>query len=167
MIGIDPTTIFVFTTVASAVVLASSSDSALLGLTVSPEKSFYLKGEPISLTITLENLSINDLVVNRRLSYPGPDLMIEVTDQLGNRLRWLPAAPPPSLGKSDFVVLNPMAKVTVQISDLESDLFDKFTQENQYSLKVRYTNTDDGSRFNYRAWTGSIVSNTIDFRIGG
>ena len=101
------------------------------------------------------------------MAHPGPDLMIDIEDVMGDKLRWLPAAPPPVITKDDFVVLNSGQKLVVPISDLEIGLYDKFKQGHQYRVKVRYQNTDDGGKFDYTAWRGSLTSNTIMFEWKG
>lgn len=149
----------------STIAVGSPPDSVSLSLT--SDKAVYLQGESVKLTIVLENLSLRDVTVNKRMAHPGPDLMIEIVDSMGNKLRWLPAAPPPVVTKADFTVLSSGQKFIVLISDLESGLFDKFKRENEYWVKVRYHNTENGATFNYAAWTGSLVSNTITFEWKG
>lgn len=148
----------------STIALGSPPDSVSLSLT--SDKAVYSKGESIKLTIVLENLSLRDVTVNKRMAHPGPDLMTEIVDSMGGKLRWLPAAPPPVVTKADFTVLSSGQKLIVPISDLESGLFDKFKRD-VYRVKVRYQNTDRGATFNYAAWTGSLVSNTITFEWKG
>jgi hypothetical protein len=150
---------------ASTIALGSPLDSVSLSL--SSDKAVYLKGESVKLTIVLENLSFRDVAVNKRMAHPGPDLMIEIEDSMGNKLRWLPAAPPPVITRDDFTVLSSGQKLVMPISGLEIGLFDKFRRENKYWVKVRYQNTENGAKFNYAAWTGSLVSNTITFEWKG
>ena len=151
--------------VLSTVALGSPPDS--LALSLSSDKSVYSKGESVKLTIVLENLSLRDLTVNKRMAHPGPDLMIEIMDSMGNKLRWFAPNPPPIVARDDFTVLKPGQKLVVPISDLENGLFDKFKGETEYSVKVRYQNSESGAKFNYAAWTGSLLSNTITFQWKG
>ena len=145
--------------------LGSPPDSVSLSL--SSDKSVYSKGESVKLTVILENLSVHDLTVNKRMAYPGPDLMIDIMDSMGNKLRWLAPAPPPIVTKEDFTVLKPGQRLVVPISDMEDRLYDKFKVETEYRVKVRYQNTESGAKFNHAAWTGSLLSNTITFRWKG
>ena len=148
----------------STVAFGSPPDSISLSLT--SDKAIYFKGESIKLTIMLENRSLRDVTMNKRMAHPGPDLLTEIVDSSGNKLRWLPAAPPPVVTKADFTVLGSGQIITATLSDLERALFDKFKQD-VYRVKVRYQNRDNGATFNYAAWTGSLVSNTITFEWKG
>ena len=66
------------------------------------------------------------------MAHPGPDLMIDIMDSMGNKLRWLAPTPPPIVAKDDFTVLKPGQKLVVPISDLENGLYDKFKVETEY-----------------------------------
>lgn len=149
----------------SAIAQPSSQDSIFLSL--ASEKVNYIHGESVTLIVTLENGSPHNVTVNKRMAHPGPDLMIEIEDSMGSNLRWLPAAPPPAITRDDFIVLSPGQNLVMPISDLEIGLFDKFQREHKYRVKVRYQNTENGRKFNYAAWTGSLTSNTIMFEWKG
>lgn len=147
--------------------LAQDSPSDSLSLSVRADKTHYSSSDRIALTITLENRSPHDITVNKRMAHPGPDLMIDIEDMTGDKLRWLSAAPPPVVTKDDFVVLSSGQKLVVPVSDLEIGLFDKFKRDHTYRMKARYQNTEDGGKFNYVAWRGSLTSNTIMFEWKG
>ncbi|MGC3974768.1 MAG: hypothetical protein QM771_10345 [Nitrospira sp.] len=119
------------------------------------------------LTIILENRSSRDITVNKRMANPGPDLMIDIEDLMGNRLRWLAAAPPPAITREDFTVLRAGQKLEVPISVLQIGLFDKLKRKQMYRMTARYQNSETGSKFDYSAWTGSIISNTLLFEWEG
>jgi hypothetical protein len=148
-------------------VFAQDSPSDSLSLSLTSDKAHYSSRDPITLTITLENRSLHDITVNKRMAHPGPDLMLDIEDVLGNKLRWLPAAPPPVVTRDDFTVLSAGEKLMVPISDIEIGLFDKFQRDHRYRVKARYQNTEEGRKFNYTAWTGSLTSNTIMFEWKG
>lgn len=138
-----------------------------LALCLSSAKVHELDGENITLALTIENRSAKDIVLNKRMANPGPDLMIDIEDLRGNRVRWIPPAPPPRITREDFTVLSAGQKLVMPISILQIGLADKLKREQKYRMTARYQNTETGSQFNYAAWTGSITSNTILFEWGG
>ena len=147
--------------------LAQIAVAEPLALCLSSAKVHEPDGENITLTITFENRSAKDIVLNKRMANPGPDLMIDIEDLRGNRVRWIPPATPPRITRKDFTVLSAGQKFEMPISILQIGLADKLKREQKYRMKVRYQNTETGSQFNYAAWTGSITSNTILFEWEG
>lgn len=140
--------------------------SPAMTLQLNADKAQYTSTDRIDLTITLENKSEQLLTVNRRLAYPGPDLMIEITDPAGTSLRWLPAAPPRPVEESDFVQLHPGAHVQLTMPDIGRHLFEKFKRVGEYRARARYRNEDSGGRWHHAAWTGAVESQVITFRWG-
>ena len=149
----------------SAIAQDSPQDS--ISISLRSEKAHYSSSDRIALTITLENRSFHDITVNKRLAHPGPDLMIDIEDAMGNHLRWLPAAPPPAGTRNDFTVLNSGQKLVLPLSGVEIGLFDKLQLDHTYRVKARYQNTEDGGKFNYAAWIGTLTSNTVSFEWKG
>lgn len=150
-----------------ALAVAQNSLEDFLALSLTSAKVHYFGGENVTLTITFENRSPHDITLNKRMANPGPDLIVDIEDVMGNRLRWLPAAPPPMITTEDFTVLSAGQKLEMLISVLQIGLFDKLKREQKYRMTVRYQNTETGGKFNYAAWTGSITSNTILFEWEG
>ena len=145
----------------AAVALAQNVLPESLAISLSPAQGHERGCENVALTITFENRSSHDVTLNTRMANPGPDLMIDIEDLRGNRLRWLPPAPPPTITRKDFAVLGPGQKLEMPIAVLQIGLFDKLKREQKYRMTARYQNSETGSKFNYAAWTGSITSNTI------
>lgn len=148
-------------------VFAQDSRPDSLSLSLTSDKAHFSGSIPIALTLTLENRSSHDITVNKRMAHPGPELMLDIEDMRGDKLRWLPAAPPPPVTRNDFTVLGSGQKLVLPISGVEIGLYDKLKRDHQYRVKARYQNTEDGGRFNYAAWTGSLMSNTIIFEWKG
>lgn len=147
----------------AAVALAQNTLDDSVALSLTSANVHGLHDENVTLTIIFENRSAHDITLNKRMANPGPDLMIDIEDLMGNRLRWLPAAPPPTITREDFTVLRAGQKLEVPISVLQIGLFDKLKRKQKYRMTARYQNSETGSKFNYAAWTGSITSNTILF----
>ena len=145
----------------AAVALAQNSLDDFLTLSLTSAKGHGFLDENLALKVTFENRSAHDIALNKRMANPGPDLMIDIEDLMGNRLRWLPAAPPHTITREDFTVLRAGQKLEVPISVLQIGLFDKLVRKQKYRMIARYQNSETGSRFAYAAWTGSITSNTI------
>jgi hypothetical protein len=164
----DPTlhffVILLSSTIFAIAAVAQDSFSDTVAITLTSAKATYSASDPVALTITLENRSPRAITINKRMAHPGPDLMIDIEDVLGNKFRWLPSSPPPLLRRKDFTVLGPGQKLAFSISDLEIGLYDKFETDHTYRVKVRYQNTEDGHEFSYAAWTGSVTSNGIMFK---
>lgn len=146
----------------AAVALAQNTLDDSVALSLSSARVSGHDGN-VTLTITFENRSTHDITLNKRMANPGPDLMIDIEDLMGNRLRWLPSAPPPTITREDFTVLRAGQKLKVPISVLQIGLFDKLKRKQKYRMTARYQNSETGSKFNYAAWTGLITSNTILF----
>ncbi len=147
--------------------MAQDSVQDSISLSLRSDKVSYSTSDPIAFTVTLENRSLHDITVNKRMAHPGPDLMIDIEDVMGDKLRWLPAAPPRAVTRNDFTVLTSGQKLVLPISGVEIGLFDKLKRDRTYRVKARYENTEDGGRFNHKAWTGSLTSNTIVFEWKG
>ena len=142
-----------------------ASDSLSLSLFI--DRALSASREAVDLTLVLHNTSTQALIINRRLAYPGPDLMLEIMDPQGVRLRWLPPAPPPSLTRSDFVRLDPGEEFHLKLPDIGRQLFDKLEEGSEYRVRAVYRNDEPGSQWHYAAWTGSLESRPITFRWGG
>ncbi len=143
------------------------ANSPAVTISLVADRASYGIGDRIELTMTLVNTSGHPLMINRRLAYPGPDLIVEIRNAQGTSLRWLPPQPPPPLEQADFVELHANQQVTLTIPDIGRHLFDKFTQGEDYRVRAKYHNQDSGSQWGYAAWTGTVESGAITFRWGG
>jgi hypothetical protein len=141
------------------------SDSLTLSLFI--DRAVSTSREAVDLTLVLHNTSTQALIINRRLAYPGPDLMLEIVDAQGVRLRWLPPAAPPPFTRSDFVRLDPGEEFHLKLPDVGRHLFDKFEPGRDYQVRAIYRNEESGSQWHYAAWIGSLESRPITFRWGG
>jgi hypothetical protein len=145
----------------------AAAASQPLALTVAADKDSYIQQEPIGLTVALINRSTDSVVINKRMSYPGPDLVIQITDPRGSLLRWNAPAPPPALAQSDFIRLDPGQQYRLQLSDISRHLFDRFSIAGEYRVRAIYENREAGGQWHHRAWIGTVQSPAITFRWGG
>lgn len=145
--------------------LCCSVSEGALKLLISTDKSVHQSGESITVVITLMNPSTTPVTVNKRLRVQQPGLYVEIHDDLGNLVRWLPPPPPPPLRKDDFVVMGAGQEITAQTVQLERHLTNEL-ETGRYSIRATYRNDDAGTRFGLQAWTGEVVSNTATFVVG-
>jgi hypothetical protein len=136
-------------------------------LTIATDKYSYLQREPVNVAVALANTSGESLVINKRMAYPGPDLVIEITDPKGALLRWHPPAPPSPVISSDFVRLEPGQEFQVRLSDIARHLFDPFRLAGEYRVRAVYENREAGTQWHHAAWTGTVQSPAITIRWGG
>ena len=136
----------------------------LLKLSISSDKTVYQVGEPTTITVVLENVSEMQITVNKRLEFVGPEVYLEIQDETGNLLKWLPPDPPPPLTKDDFIVVSPGETAGTRTIHIERHLSERL-KPGRHTLKATYKNAEDGSRFGLNAWTGMVMSNTITFDV--
>ena len=156
-----------------------------LRLTMRLDRSRYKVGEPIGITVRLENVHPysgtldTHLWVNGRLLWEA-DVAVELRthaahDVSYHRLRDLP--PAPALTQEDFVYLDGQGAVE-KSWELTTALANPRLSAGRYSLKVRYVHSDTGAAIGLRpnalseqlpqrgpAWTGTLESLTEFFEV--
>jgi hypothetical protein len=150
--------------VAAVVCDPARADDNALKLTISAERPTYRVGAPIRLAVILENTAPRPVTVNRRLELSRPELTLDIEDSARNKARWLPAVPPPPLTARDFVLLTEGQRIATTTTDLGRHLSTPL-RPGRYTATATYSNTERGTPFGLRAWTGTVASNQISFEI--
>lgn len=142
----------------------SEENGEKLKLSLTTDKFVYTTSEEIKLSVALGNVSTEQLVVNKRMGFLGPEIFLEVINKSGQKLKWLPPGPPLPLTEADFIILQSGETITKDIDNFKIFLSEKLLPGG-YSIQAIYKNRDTGDKFGLDAWTGELYSNIINIEV--
>lgn len=138
-----------------------------LSFTIKLDKTNYKKGEPVSCIMMLKNMSKKDIVINNRFLVNRPTGPHEVSLQvIDPNLEQLPFTSKvnASFTSKKFIVLHP--GITEMKTYIITEDFD-LTEAGDYSVTAYYENTKNpaGLTIKQPAWTGTLISNKVIFKL--
>lgn len=138
-----------------------------LSFTIKLDKTAYNKGEQISCTMMLKNISSKDLVVNNRFLVNRPGGPHEISFQImdpGMKMVPFSSKVNASSKSKKFLVLHP-GKTEIRTYILTED-FD-LTETGNYNIAAFYENRVDApaSLKLSSSWKGNLISNKVNFTL--
>jgi len=130
-------------------------------------QSRYAKGRDVVVRVFLFNFGEDPITVNSRLALNAFGLPGEVSFHLaGPSGRPVPFVAKVNVGEphaEDFSTIAPWHCVGRQY---ELDSYFRITRPGQYRLTATYRNETPEGGARWKAWTGTLRSNTIEFAVG-
>jgi len=143
-----------------------------LHLSVTSDKDVYEVGEPILITLTLENLSADPIsVFTRRFTPPLPLLRTgpcDVSSSTGERMRLGNPVQPLPAKEADFAILEPDARLSWTLNLYEAPM--EALEPDAYTVTCSYSGTDtyyDNAvrKMVPHPWTGEVASNVVSVHV--
>ena len=138
-----------------------------LEFSISLDKKTYAKGEPVKCTMTIKNISAQNLVVNNRflVNLPnGPhEVSFVITDPANHQLLFMSRIRA-SFNSDEFIMLQP-GKSTTEVYDLNEDY--QFSASGNYTVLAYYENKSNAPANSGFAnpWKGVLISNKTFFSL--
>ena len=134
-----------------------------LDLAIRLKQIVYQKGAPIDVELSLRNVSKAAILLNKRFSFRGPDIYLEIRDSQGREVTWLPSAVPRPVSAQDFVSLVPGETVSFVLRGIQRSLSQQLIN-GVYAIGAVYKN-NVAEAFGLRPWIGEIYSKNVDLEI--
>jgi hypothetical protein len=134
----------------------SAADPAISDLKVTVISAVSEKGQTLTLWIGLLNEGEESVVIPD-VFIVGGTVWIELYDAAGKASVFLgQLVTMKSLGRKQFVELQPSRSIGAQIR-IDDGSF-RIDPDHDYTVAVQFVNSDSGSRYGLRSWTGELAS---------
>lgn len=138
-----------------------------LSFTISLDKTNYNKGEQISCTMMLKNISSKDIVVNNRFLVNRPSGPHEISFQITDPdIKMVPFSSKVNASSKSkkFLILHP-GQTEIRTYILTEDF--ELTETGNYNIAAYYENRFDAPALSKMtaAWKGNLKSNKVNFTL--
>lgn len=137
-------------------------DNNTLGIQINLEQGkrheYFIMGQPIKVFVLFKSRDTS-LAFNRRLII-GDEVLFKIKKPSGKNADFKLDLFVGSPSKEDFILLNQGEQFEISVNLNDYYIID---ESGKYSIKAIYANSYNGQEFGFKAWIGSVESNTLEF----